>query len=837
MHDWEFLAFFAVILVLFILVGLPVWILNLLYSIRREMDELRDEQSKELLTLRRRITELLHPSATAAPSAQPATAPSPAPAPPPAQPPLPAPAPAPAPAAAPVKAAPPSPQAMPPALPAFSVAPPARAQAAVPPSPPTPLPPRQAEPELESAAAILLRKAWNWIVVGEEFRRKDVPMEFAVASQWLLRIGILIFLFGGYFFIRYSIDRGYLGPAGRVALSTLAGALMIAGGLHLFGRKYQLLGQGLVGGGIALLYFSLYAAGSMFDPPLVSMPVAFAGMAFVTLVSATLSVRYRSILIAVLGLLGGYLTPVLLSTGTKNFPGLYSYLLLLGFGMLGVSWKRQWPILVWLAFACHTALVWTSLATFYKDPADFTLVMAFLAAFFLLFSTSIFIYNLATKTVASMLELIGLLLTATFFFGFGYWLILRTWPGQYEYAAWLALALCAYYVVHVTVLQQRGVHDRGLQTIFLGLGAIFLSITLPLLFSKGWLTVTWSVEALVLLWMSRKLNSPILRLLAGLLYVILIGRVIFHDIQNRFYQTPGPDDFAAYLRLLVPRLIQFLMPVLSLAGAWRMLKADAEAPGTPSGEPERKTTGAVSALALVLMYGLLFLYMNFEMVRFCTSLYNPLVHPGLTLVWVGLGAVILAYRRSLGPVASALLWSVLAVALLVKLVSYDLPAWELSLAPLRYGASYDLPSVLVRLLNFGLILGFATVTFRLLRPEADLRLVSLGAGWLALALLLAYLTLETGAALTRFLPAFQKAGISMLWSAYACALVIAGLRNRSRALRLCGLALFAVVVLKIHSDLAHAEALYRIVALVAVGVVLILASFFYLKYKERFESR
>jgi uncharacterized membrane protein len=236
------------------------------------------------------------------------------------------------------------------------------------------------------------------------------------------------------------------------------------------------------------------------------------------------------------------------------------------------------------------------------------------------------------------------------------------------------------------------------------------------------------------------------------------------------------------------------------------------------------------------MYGLLFIYMNFEIYRFCASLYGPLVHPGLTFVWVGLGALFLAYRRSLGPLAAGILWSLLAAALVVKLASYDLPAWQLAADPLRYRDPYDFPHVAVRLLNFGLILGFMLLTFRLLRPETDLKAVALGAGWLGLALLLLYLTLETGAALHAFLPAFEKGGVTLLWAVFACTLVITGLRNRSLALRLCGLALFVVVVAKIYADLARAEAIYRVIALVTVGIVLILASFFYLKYKDRFES-
>jgi hypothetical protein len=137
--------------------------------------------------------------------------------------------------------------------------------------PPPPAPPLCLAPEpfrapggFETAAREMLRKTWNWFVVGAEFRRQDVSAEFAIASNWLMRGGIFILVFGVGFFLNYSITRGLLGPQGRVALSVLAGTGLIVWGLRLFGKQYQLLGQGFVGGGLAMLYFSVYSAAVMF---------------------------------------------------------------------------------------------------------------------------------------------------------------------------------------------------------------------------------------------------------------------------------------------------------------------------------------------------------------------------------------------------------------------------------------------------------------------------------------------------------------------------------------------------------------------------------------------
>ncbi len=805
------------VIALLVVIATPIWMLILLHGIKRRVNRLPEQA--EWMRLRDEVRRLraglgegekppspesaIRPSPVVAPAPTPAPTPSPAPAPPP----LPRPAPQPVPVR-------PLPATPPPAAASAPVAPPRR-----------PLPPPRAPGVFETAAREALRKAWSWFVVGEEFRRPDVSAEFAIASNWLMRGGIIIVVVGVAFFLKYSITRGFLGPQERVALSVLAGTGLMVWGLRLFGKKYQLLGQGFVGGGLAMLYFSVYSAAVMFK--LVPLGPAFALMAMVTAVSAVLAVRHDSLLVAVLGLLGGYATPVMLSTGSKNFPVLFGYMTLLGLGLLGVAWRKRWPLLTYLSLLCTHALAAGAVARHFA-PADLPVVLPFLGIFFALFSTAIFLYNLAKRERTTVIELLGLFLNAACFFGTGYHVVVRVHPRAA--AAWLAAGLAFYYTAHVVALLRRGPRDRALLTAFIALAASFLVITLPLLLTGSWLTAIWAVQAVALLWIALRLDSRVLRGIAEALLLVVLFRLAFLDFGERF-DRPAPALWADYLRLLGDRAMQFGLPILSF-GAARYLLARAPAPAAAPAAPRVE-----SRIALGFGLVVLFAYLSLESWQMFHVLHRPFRLPALTLVWTGFGVYLLLRRRRLG---SALLTGFFVAALVVLTLKglCDIASWNPDPAVLAYSITeHTAARALVRFLDFAALLAFFGAGWALLRGEVTSRVCARVSGWLALALGLLYLTLETGTVLTQFVPGFRGGGISVLWGLYALALLVAGIRNASRSLRLVGLALFGITVAKIFlADLDHLDTVYRIVAFIALGAVLLFAAFMYLKHRNRFEA-
>ena len=157
----------------------------------------------------------------------------------------------------------------------------------------------------------------------------------------LAAAGALAFIVFLGLFVKYAWDRNLVGPMGRVLLGGAAGVLMLGAGVRLLRTRYRPLGQALSGAGLAGLYVSAFGAHGFYD--LVSRNFAMALMVLITVCAVLLAARLDARLLAALAWIGGYLTPVLLSTGEDRGLALFLYLALLDAGALVLDHRKPWP--------------------------------------------------------------------------------------------------------------------------------------------------------------------------------------------------------------------------------------------------------------------------------------------------------------------------------------------------------------------------------------------------------------------------------------------------------------------------------------------------------------
>jgi uncharacterized membrane protein len=162
-------------------------------------------------------------------------------------------------------------------------------------------------------------------------------------------IGGFVLFLGIVFLVKYSFDNNLITPAMRVAIGTVVGIVLIATGWFTATRNYRVSGQSLCATGVLVLYGNIFAAHVFYR--LIALGPAFVSMAVVTAVAFFLAVRMNAQVIVILGLLGGFLTPVLLSTGVDNPTALFGYIAVLNIGVAAVALRKRWDYLVLLAAA------------------------------------------------------------------------------------------------------------------------------------------------------------------------------------------------------------------------------------------------------------------------------------------------------------------------------------------------------------------------------------------------------------------------------------------------------------------------------------------------------
>jgi uncharacterized membrane protein len=293
-----------------------------------------------------------------------------------------------------------------------------------------------------------------------------------------------------------------------------------------------------------------------------------------------------------------------------------------------------------------------------------------------------------------------------------------------------------------------------------------------------------------------------------------------------------------YLTALVERAVAFGIPVACFGIGYRMLSREpapeegiiARGNDVPSWMGKATTLHVLIVAAMVMG----FMYLHLELNRTVGVFYAPARLPVLTMLWIGLSAFFLMQYVRAGGAVFLGLFVLAMVAVVGKLLGVDLPSWGVN-ERLLYAPPYSFRDALMRLIDFGAIIGFFGGAYAIFRNRQTVIPIRDLLGLASLAMLFFYLTLEVNSFLYDAYPGLRAGGVSVLWAIFGLAMIWRGISKNIATLRYLGLALFVIVTGKIFfNDLARLEQFWRMVALVPLVILFLAGSFLYLKFKDNF---
>ena len=346
-------------------------------------------------------------------------------------------------------------------------------------------------------------------------------IESIIGRRWLGWAAVALILFATAFFLKYAFDNRWIGELGRVAIGITGGIGMSLLGYKYHQRGWRVFSQILTAGGIVLLYLSVYAAFGYYH--LIDQKVSFVFLAILVAESAGLALLYNAPAIAIMALVGGFLTPLLLHSERDQYRSFFSYIVALDVGALALL--KHWTGLSSLAFSGTHLLFWI----WYYDryhARKLVAVLVFQTVVFAIFLLAHLGKQILRRRRSTVEDLTLLVINPFVFFGTAYHLLNTE---HHDWMGVLAIGMALLYAGSAKVLLNRRPTSRSELLTLVAIALTFVTIAIPIQLRSNWITIAWAVEALIMLWVGLETRSQRLRVIAAALFTFSLVRLLFWD--------------------------------------------------------------------------------------------------------------------------------------------------------------------------------------------------------------------------------------------------------------------------------------------------------------------
>lgn len=358
---------------------------------------------------------------------------------------------------------------------------------------------------------------------------KQDNTELQIGQKGLLIAGVIAVLFGLGYFLKYAFDQNWIGPWGRVAIAYGGAFLFLSVGEWARSKKYEVFGLYLMGGSIAAFYLATYSAFQRYH--LLDQTLAFFLMALVTVYAGILSLRYDSLGLALLGLIGGFLSPVMLDIPEQNYVALLGYTTILNACVLSLAFFKQWRSLNILGFIC----TWMLFIGWYGNcygPDKFLGAIVFSSLFFIIYEIVPFAYCMAKPSARGLGDLSLTIPNTLIAFGLAWTMI--TGVADREFVSISTACYALLFLGLASFLHAQGRKESDSYVLLLAKCIFFATITIPILFSQNWVTLFVAFLALLYLFLSEKLEQGWLAVTGFLLLTLSMFKLMVYDLGFTF---------------------------------------------------------------------------------------------------------------------------------------------------------------------------------------------------------------------------------------------------------------------------------------------------------------
>ena len=642
------------------------------------------------------------------------------------------------------------------------------------------------------------------------WERIQVDWEVILGGNWMARIGVLAVVIGMGFFLKLAFDNNWIGETGRVVLGIVAG-LAFLGASEYWHKRYPAYAQALAGGGIALLYLSIFAAFAIFG--LITLYAAVGFMLLVSVTSAALALRYESVSLAIIGILGAFVAPFVTggfaqTTQEVDRAGssiqLMVYVMGVDVGVLALSTFRNWRWFTLLGLV-GSLIAFGSWYGSYGDEVTLLTSQGSLTIIFLIFVAATTLFHIVWRRAPQAFDQSLMVINVAAYFGISYWLLwddFRLWMGGFT----LLLSLFYGGIAYLALVRSR--EHVYLSLMALGIALVLLTIAIPVQLGGPWVSVAWAVEGAVLMWLSFTLRMWQLRVFSVGVFAIFAAWLLILDTPEALSAS-----FTPFLNRYLPAYLVSIGATYLAAYLLRRYKDDLH-----KWEAELFPAFLVAANVFLTVAVPIQVHGAWIAVTWAVE--------ALALMWLSFRLGIYELRLFSIGVFATMAVRVLAFDTLVDLEGYRI---FLNYRMLAFGSG------VMALYLAAYVVRRAQDAIQVWERQALFPALLVGANFLTLWVLSAEVIAAVDSGIVdvtgRTADHVKSLSLSLLWAIYASLALVVGIVKRWRLVRLAALGLLVVPILKLFLiDSFALERGYRVAAFLGLGGILLIGGFLYQRY-------